>query len=51
MAWVRRHRRRVPGRWYTTTVRSHYRRSPRAIPIVPIVIVIVIVVLVLIAIA
>lgn len=49
MAWVRRHRRRVPGRWYATTVRSHYRRSPRAIPIIPIVIV-VLVILVLIAI-
>jgi hypothetical protein len=29
MPWVHRHRRRLPYSWFrTTTVRSHYRRSP-----------------------
>lgn len=52
MPWVRRHRRRVPGGWVrTTTVRSHYRRSPGRywVPVVPIVI-LVLLILVLIAI-
>ncbi|ONI86813.1 hypothetical protein ALI22I_24795 [Saccharothrix sp. ALI-22-I] len=33
MPWVRRHRRHVPYSWFrTTTVQSHYRRSPATIP-------------------
>lgn len=48
MPWVRRHRRRVPFGFRTTTVRSHYRRSP-GMPIVGI-IVAVLVILLLIAI-
>ena len=35
MPWVQRHRRRVPHSWFrTTSVQSHYRRSPATIPIV-----------------
>ncbi len=48
MPWVRRHRRRVPYGWGTTSVRSHYRRRPGGFPIVGIVVA-VIVILVLIA--
>ena len=48
MPWVRRHRRRVPYGWGTTSVRSHYRRSPGFSPVVGI-IVAVIIILVLIA--
>jgi hypothetical protein len=48
MPWVRRHSRRVPYGWGRTTVRSHYRRSPRGIPVVGIVVA-VIIILVLIA--
>lgn len=33
MPWVQRHRRRVPYSWFrTTSVQSHYRRSPATIP-------------------
>lgn len=50
MPWVRRHHRHVPFGWGRTTVRSHYRRSPRGgVPIVGIVVAAVIIVLVLIA--
>jgi len=50
MAWVRGHRRRVPGGIFrSTTVRSHYRRSPGGVPLVPI-IVAAVVILVIIAI-
>lgn len=45
---VRRHRRRVPYGWGTTTVRSHHRRSPGINPLVAVVIAVV-VILVLIA--
>jgi hypothetical protein len=49
MPWVRRHHRRVPYGWGRTSVRSHYRRSPRGgVPVVAIVVAIVII-LVLIA--
>jgi hypothetical protein len=49
MPWVQRHRRRVPGGWFrSTTVRSHYRRSPGHTSLIAIVVV-VIVILVLIA--
>lgn len=50
MPWVQRHRRRVPYGWFrTTTVRSHYRRSPGHTSLVA-VIVVVVVILILIAI-
>ncbi|TDV57787.1 hypothetical protein [Actinophytocola oryzae] len=51
MPWVRRHRRSRPGlfNFGSTTVRSHYRRSPGSIPIIGIVVAIV-VILILIAI-
>jgi len=49
MPWVRSHRRRVGLFGRSHWVRSHYRRSPGGVPIVPIVIAIV-VILVLIAI-
>lgn len=46
MPWVRRHRRRVPYGWVrSTTVRSHYRRSPGRVPIVGIVIAVVVILL------
>jgi hypothetical protein len=49
MPWVRRHRRRLPYGWTrTTSVRSHYRRSPGGFPLVGVVVA-VIVILVLIA--
>ncbi|WP_424186577.1 hypothetical protein ACOBQX_01785 [Actinokineospora sp. G85] len=33
MPHVQQHRRRLPGSWFrTTTVQSHYRRSPTLIP-------------------
>lgn len=39
MPWVHRHRRRLPYSWFgTTTVRSHYRRSPGSYSVVAIVI-------------
>jgi hypothetical protein len=35
MPRVQRHRRRLPGSWFrTTSVQSHYRRSPALIPTV-----------------
>lgn len=50
MPWVRRHRRRTPYGWgRSTTVRSHYRRSPGGVSLVGVVVAI-IVILVLIAI-
>jgi hypothetical protein len=51
MPWVRRHRRRTPGLFSlrSTTVRSHYRRSPGSVPIIAIVVAVV-VILILIAI-
>ncbi|HET9138412.1 hypothetical protein [Actinophytocola sp.] len=50
MAWVRRHRRTVPGGLFrSTTVRSHYRRNPGA-PIVPILIAAAVIIILLIAI-
>lgn len=45
MPWVRRHRRRVPHGWGTTSVRSHYRRSPGGVSIVGIVIAVVVILL------
>ncbi|MBP2330348.1 hypothetical protein JOF56_010733 [Kibdelosporangium banguiense] len=46
MAWVRRHRRHVPGSWFrTTTVRSHHRSSHGGIPILSIVIAVAVIVL------
>ena len=46
MPWVRRHRRHTPYSWFrSTTVRSHFRRSPGSIPIVPIVIVVAVILL------
>lgn len=49
MPWVRRHRRRVPYGWVrSTTVRSHYRRSPGHTSLAAI-IVVVVVILILIA--
>ncbi|MET0134056.1 MAG: hypothetical protein ABW215_10740 [Kibdelosporangium sp.] len=46
MAWVRRHRRRVPGSWFrTTTVRSHHRTSPGTIPILSVAIAIAVILL------
>lgn len=45
MPWVRRHRRRVPyGLFRTTTVRSHYRRSP-GLPVVGIVVAVLVILL------
>ena len=50
MAWVRGHRRSVPGSWFrSTTVRGHYRRNPGA-PVIPILIAAAIVIILLIAI-
>lgn len=49
MPWVRRHRRRVPYGWVrSTTVRSHYRRSPGSSSLLAVVVVVV-VILVLVA--
>ena len=46
MPWVRRHRRSVPYSWFrSTTVQSHYRRSPSSIPIIPIAIALIVIVL------
>ncbi|GLZ34281.1 hypothetical protein Lesp02_64680 [Lentzea sp. NBRC 105346] len=46
MPWVRRHRRLVPYGWFrTTSVRSHYRRSPYGGSIIPIVVALAVIVL------
>lgn len=48
MPWVHRHRRRLPYSLFgSTTVRSHYRRSP-GFPIVGIVVAIVVILLIII---
>lgn len=44
MPHVRRHRRRVPYGWGTTTVRSHYRRRP-GVPIIGIVVAVLVILL------
>lgn len=46
MPWVRRHRRRVPGGWVrSTTVRSHYRRSPGSYSVAAVVVVVIVILL------
>jgi hypothetical protein len=46
MPWVQRHRRRLPGSWFrSTVVRSHYRSSPGRVPILAVVAAIVVIVL------
>jgi hypothetical protein len=49
MPWVHRHRRRLPYSWFrTTTVSSHYRRSPD-FPIVVMVAVVIVLLFVLVS--
>ncbi|GAA0209038.1 hypothetical protein GCM10010492_03380 [Saccharothrix mutabilis subsp. mutabilis] len=46
MPWVRRHRRHTPYSFFRgTTVRSHFRRAPGRVPIVPIVIAVAVILL------
>ncbi|WP_309113198.1 hypothetical protein [Saccharothrix sp.] len=46
MPWVRRHHRRTPYSWFRgTTVRSHFRRSPGRVPVVPIAIAVAVILL------
>jgi hypothetical protein len=46
MPWVHRHRRRLPYSWFrSTTVRSHYRRSPGSTSVIAIVVAIFVVIL------